>query len=56
MVSQRTNSLKTADQILVLDQGQQVGLGRHQDLLESSAIYREIDQSQHGEESSHEEN
>lgn len=56
MVSQRTNSLKTADQILVLDQGQQVGLGRHQDLLESSAIYREIDQSQHGEEGSHEEN
>lgn len=56
MVSQRTNSLKTADQILVLDQGQQVGLGRHQDLLESSVIYREIDQSQHGEEGSHEEN
>ncbi|HGK7331258.1 TPA: ABC transporter ATP-binding protein [Streptococcus suis] len=56
MVSQRTNSLKTADQILVLDQGQQVGLGRHQDLLESSAIYREIDQSQHGEEGSHEKN
>ncbi len=56
MVSQRTNSLKTADQILVLDQGQQVGLGRHQDLLENSAIYREIDQSQHGEEGSHEEN
>ncbi|NQK15934.1 ABC transporter ATP-binding protein [Streptococcus suis] len=54
MVSQRTNSLRTADQILVLDQGCQVGLGRHEDLLRSSAIYQEIDQSQHREEDSHE--
>ncbi|HFU4203646.1 TPA: ABC transporter ATP-binding protein [Streptococcus suis] len=50
VISQRTNSLKTADQILVLDKGQQVGLGRHGDLLASSAIYREIDQSQHSQE------
>ncbi|NQN92068.1 ABC transporter ATP-binding protein [Streptococcus suis] len=54
MVSQRTNSLRTADQILVLDQGRQVGRGRHEDLLRSSAIYQEIDQSQHREEDSHE--
>ncbi len=54
MVSQRTNSLRRADQILVLDQGHQVGLGRHEDLLISSAIYHEIDQSQHMEEDSHE--
>ncbi|HFI0517987.1 TPA: ABC transporter ATP-binding protein [Streptococcus suis] len=54
MVSQRTHSLRTADQILVLDQGRQVGLGRHEDLLRSSAIYQEIDQSQHREEDSHE--
>ncbi|HEL1619406.1 TPA: ABC transporter ATP-binding protein [Streptococcus suis] len=54
MVSQRTNSLRTADLILVLDQGRQVGLGRHEDLLRSSAIYQEIDQSQHREEGSHE--
>ncbi|TQE45362.1 ABC transporter ATP-binding protein [Streptococcus suis] len=46
MVSQRTNSLRTADQILVLEQGRQVGLGRHEDLLRSSAIYQEIHQSQ----------
>ncbi|HEM4702646.1 TPA: ABC transporter ATP-binding protein [Streptococcus suis] len=46
MVSQRTNSLRTADQILVLEQGRQVGLGRHKDLLRSSAIYQEIHQSQ----------
>ncbi|HFI0216225.1 TPA: ABC transporter ATP-binding protein [Streptococcus suis] len=54
MVSQRTNSLRTADQILVLEQGRQVGLGRHEVLLRSSAIYQEIDQSQHREEGSHE--
>ncbi|MFH6636768.1 ABC transporter ATP-binding protein [Streptococcus suis] len=54
MVSQRTNSLRTADLILVLDQGRQVGLGRHEDLLRSSAIYQEIHQSQQqGEEDSY---
>lgn len=56
LVSQRTNSLKTADQILVLDQGYQVALGRHQDLLKSSAIYREIHQSQHSQEGEGHEN
>ncbi|MBO4106662.1 ABC transporter ATP-binding protein [Streptococcus suis] len=50
VISQRTNSLKVADQILVLDKGKQVGLGRHQDLLESSAIYYDIDQSQQSQE------
>ncbi|MBO3756693.1 ABC transporter ATP-binding protein [Streptococcus suis] len=55
MVSQRTNSLRTADQILVLEQGRRVGLGRHEDLLRSSAIYQEIHQSQQqGEEDSYE--
>ncbi|HEM5461965.1 TPA: ABC transporter ATP-binding protein [Streptococcus suis] len=55
MVSQRTNSLRTADQILVLEQGRQVGLGRHEDLLRSSAIYQEIHQlQQQGEEDSYE--
>ncbi|MGC4385025.1 ABC transporter ATP-binding protein [Streptococcus suis] len=55
MVSQRTHSLRTADQILVLEQGRQVGLGRHEDLLRSSAIYQEIHQSQQqGEEDSYE--
>lgn len=54
MISQRTNSLSQADQILVLDQGKQVGLGCHEDLLQTCAIYQEIDQSQHGQEVSHE--
>ncbi|HEL2111132.1 TPA: ABC transporter ATP-binding protein [Streptococcus suis] len=56
MVSQRTNSLRRADQILVLEQGHQVGLGRHEDLLRSSAIYKEIDQSQQREGDSRESN
>lgn len=47
LISQRTNSLKSTDQILVLDKGQQVGLGNHEQLLASSLIYRDIHQSQH---------
>lgn len=54
MISQRTNSLMQAHQILVLDQGKQVGLGRHKDLLQTCPIYREIDQSQHNTEVSDE--
>jgi len=56
LISQRTNSLRSADQILVLDKGEQVALGRHEELLVSSAIYREIHHSQHsqGEEGKHE--
>ena len=56
LISQRTNSLRSADQILVLDKGEQVALGRHDELLVSSAIYREIHNSQHsqGEEGKHE--
>ncbi len=50
MISQRTNSLRSADQILVLDKGKQVGLGSHTDLLEHCPVYREIDQSQHSKE------
>lgn len=47
VISQRTNSLKQADQILVLDKGSQVGLGSHEELLAQSAIYQEIHYSQH---------
>lgn len=47
LISQRTNSLISADQILVLDKGQQVGLGQHQALLETCPVYRDIHQSQH---------
>ena len=50
LVSQRTNSLKSADQILVLNKGQQVGLGNHDFLLSTNEIYQEIHESQHGRE------
>ena len=54
LISQRTNSLRAADQILVLDKGHQVALGAHEDLLQTSAIYREIHLSQHSKEEKHE--
>ena len=50
LVSQRTNSLKSVDQILVLNKGQQVGLGNHDFLLSTNEIYQEIHESQHGRE------
>ena len=50
LVSQRTNSLKSADQILVLNKGHQVGLGNHDFLLSTNEIYKEIHDSQHGRE------
>ncbi|OFN53983.1 multidrug ABC transporter ATP-binding protein [Streptococcus sp. HMSC034B05] len=54
LISQRTNSLRSADQILVLNKGQQVALGTHEDLLQTSDIYREIHLSQHSREEKHE--
>ena len=46
IVSQRTASIMHADKILVLDDGEQVGLGTHEELLESCEVYREIHLSQ----------
>lgn len=46
IVSQRTSSLQHADQILVLDDGEAVGLGKHEDLLKNCSVYREIYDSQ----------
>lgn len=46
IVSQRTSSVMHADKILVLDDGQIAGMGRHEELLESCRIYREIYDSQ----------
>lgn len=50
MISQRTHSLKRADQILVLEAGRQVGLGTHAELLADNQVYQEIYASQHVEE------
>ena len=46
LISQRTNSLRSAEQILVLDKGKQVGLGRHEDLVATNPLYQEIHFSQ----------
>ncbi len=46
IVSQRTASVMQADKILVLDDGKQVGLGTHEELLENCEVYREIYDSQ----------
>ena len=46
MISQRVTTVRQANQILVLDGGRQVGLGTHEELLESCPVYREICESQ----------
>lgn len=46
MVSQRTRSLENADNILVMDAGDQIGLGTHEELLETNQVYQEIYASQ----------
>ncbi|MDO4670374.1 MAG: ABC transporter ATP-binding protein [Aerococcus sp.] len=50
MVSQRVSSLRSADQILVLDHGQVAGVGDHDQLLQTSERYREIYYSQYPQE------
>lgn len=47
IISQRTNSLKAVDQILVLDKGHQVGLANHEELLATNKLYQDIHYSQH---------
>lgn len=46
IVAQRISTIMQADNIIVLDNGQIVGQGKHQDLLISSDVYREIAESQ----------
>jgi len=50
IVGQRVNSLRHANRILVLDKGEIVGAGTHDQLLETSPEYREIVESQRGSE------
>ena len=47
IVSQRTSSIQHADKIIVLDDGEIAGMGRHEQLLESCEVYREIYDSQY---------
>ena len=46
IVSQRIGTVMNADRIIVLDDGQVVGIGAHADLLKTCAVYREIAESQ----------
>lgn len=51
IVSQRTSSIQFADNIIVLDDGQMVGIGPHEKLLETCETYKEIYDSQFKKES-----
>ncbi|QBD80355.1 ABC transporter ATP-binding protein [Ktedonosporobacter rubrisoli] len=42
IVAQRVSTIMDADQILVLDEGQLVGIGKHRELMDSCKVYREI--------------
>ncbi|MEG1582182.1 MAG: ABC transporter ATP-binding protein [Clostridia bacterium] len=46
LISQRANTVKNADQIVVLDNGNIVGIGKHKELLENCSVYKEIYNSQ----------
>ena len=46
IVAQRVGTIMDADQIIVLDKGEIIGRGRHQELMETNDIYREIAESQ----------
>ena len=46
MISQRTTSLRDADKIIVMDDGEAAGIGTHDELLEKCSIYHEIYVSQ----------
>ena len=50
MVAQRVSSILNADRILVVDDGQIVGQGTHQELMETCPLYREIAELQLGKE------
>ena len=50
IVSQRASSIKYSDKIIVFDHGEAVGIGSHEELIKSCAVYREICLSQLSEE------
>jgi len=50
IIAQRITSVMDADKIVVMDQGEIVGLGKHDELMNDCAVYQEIFQSQVGKE------
>ncbi len=55
IIAQRTISVAGCDLILVLDDGEAVGLGTHEELLKNCTVYKEIYSSQYGDEDGKEE-
>lgn len=53
IITQKISSTTSADLILLLDDGQLIGQGKHEDLMESSELYRRIHESQYGEGAQH---
>ena len=50
IVAQRIGTIMSADKIIVLDEGRQVGMGTHRELLKNCEVYRQIALSQLSEE------
>ena len=48
IIAQRISSVQDADRILVLDEGRVSAFSTHEELLKTSAIYREVWESQTG--------
>lgn len=48
MIAQRVSSIRNADHILVLEDGEPIGYGTHEELLESCEVYSEISKIQEG--------
>lgn len=46
IVAQRISTIRHADQIIVLDRGEAVGMGTHAELMQTCGVYREIALSQ----------
>ncbi|MGQ8870692.1 ABC transporter ATP-binding protein [Paenibacillus sp. TSA_86.1] len=49
IITQKISSTTSADLILLLDDGRLIGQGKHEDLMETSELYRRIHESQYGE-------
>ena len=49
VIAQRVSSIMNLDQIIVLDEGEMIGRGTHEELLRDCPVYREIQQTQMGE-------
>ena len=46
IIAQRVSSIRHADQIIVIHEGEMAGIGTHDELMENCPVYREISDSQ----------